>query len=216
MNNQIISAADMMLQAANIGTSEANEICNVWKKVVSGVRSYKHESEDSEKRIPIGERLAGNTRVIDLKNGVLIVETDHPGWIQYLKIYQKFIINGLKMNLPNFKISSLAFRVAGEKVSLSESYEHQLEKERKEMASKIEKQEKELEKYDKKSKKAASQLPPELLATFDSIRDSMLTNYENKLYILLLFLYYMQNIVKEKILKKYIRSTFYEKNISTK
>ena len=174
MNNQIISAADMMLHAANIGTSEANEICSVWKKVVSGIHSYKHESEDSEKRIPIGERLAGNTRVIDLKNGVLLVETDHPGWIQYLKIYQKFIINGLKMNLPGFKISSLAFRVAGEKVSLSESYENQLVKERKEMADKIEQQEKELEKYDKKSEKKPSQLPPELLAKFDSIRNSML------------------------------------------
>ena len=173
MNNQIISAADIMMQVGNIGTSEANEICSVWKKVVSGVHSYKHESEDSEKRIPIGERLAGNTRVIDLKNGVLLVETDHPGWIQYLKMYQKFIINGLKMNLPNLKISTLAFRVAGEKVSLSESYESQVKKERNEMEARLAKQEKELKKYDKE-KKTTSELPPELLAKFDSIRNSML------------------------------------------
>ena len=173
MNNQIISAADMMLQAANIGTSDANEICSVWKKVVSGVRSNRFESEDSEKRIPIGERLAGNTRVIDLKNGVLLVETDHPGWIQYLNMYQKFIINGLKMNLPNLKISTLAFRVAGEKVSLSESYESQVKKERNEMEARLAKQEKELKKYDKE-KKNTSELPPELLAKFDSIRNSML------------------------------------------
>ena len=85
----------------------ANEICGVWKKVVSGVRSYKHESEDSEKRIPIGERLAGNTRVIDLRNGVLLVETDHPGWIQYLRMYQKYILTGLKMNLPDLKLHQL-------------------------------------------------------------------------------------------------------------
>ncbi|SEQ57836.1 Protein of unknown function [Treponema bryantii] len=177
MNNRIISAADMMLQAANIGTSEANEICSVWKKVVSGIHSSKYESEVSERRMPIGERLAGNTRVIDLKNGVLLVETDHPGWIQYLKMYQKFIINGLKMNLPKLKISSLAFRVSGEKVSLSESYENQLAKERKEMAAKLEKQEKELKKYDKGSEnteKRENKLPPELLAKFDSIRNSML------------------------------------------
>ena len=180
MNNQIISAADIMMQVANIGTSEANEICSTWKKVVSGVRSYKHESEDSEKRIPIGERLAGNTRVIDLKNGVLLVETDHPGWIQYLRIYQKFILKGLKMNLPDLKISSLAFRVAGEKVSLSESYEHELEKSRRQQAEVLEKQEKELEKYNKSSPTRLSELPPELLAKFDSIRQSMLTNSDNK------------------------------------
>ena len=180
MNNQIISAADIMMQVANIGTSEANEICSVWKKVVSGVRSYKHESEDSEKRIPIGERLAGNTRVIDLKNGVLLVETDHPGWIQYLRMYHKFILNGLKMNLPDLKITSLAYRVAGEKVSLSETYEQQLAKSRREQAAALEKQEKELSKYNKTSPTPSSELPPELLAKFDSIRQSMLTNSDNK------------------------------------
>ena len=176
MNEKIISAAEMMLQAANIQTESANEICSVWKKVVSGVRSYRHESEDSEKRMPIGERLAGNTRVVDLKNGVLLVETDHPGWIQYLKMYKKFILNGLKMNLPDLNITSLAFRVSGERVSLSESYESQLAKERKEMARKLEKQEKELEKFKspEKEQNSASTLPPELLAKFDSIRQSML------------------------------------------
>ena len=185
MTNNIISAADMMLQAANIGTSEANEICSVWRKVVSNVRSFKHDSEDSDKRMPLGERLAGNTRVMDLKNGVLLVETDHPGWIQYLKTYQKFILNGLKMNLPNLKISSLAFRVAGSRVSLSETYEAALEKSKKEMAEKFERQENELKQLEKKnasaafggtqsSEKVTSELPPELLAKFDSIRKSML------------------------------------------
>ena len=183
MNERIISAADMMLQAANIGTSEANEICSVWRKVVSGVHSIKHDSQDSDKRMPLGERLAGNTRVVDLKNGVLLVESDHPGWIQYLRIYQKFILTGLKMNLPNLKITNLAFRVAGEKVSLSDTYEQQLAKSRREMEKKIEEQEKQLKKYEKKSENkenASSELPPELLAKFDSIRQSMLTNSDNK------------------------------------
>jgi len=183
MNEKIISAADMMLQAANIGTSEANEICSVWRKVVSGVHSIKHDSQDSDKRMPLGERLAGNTRVVDLKNGVLLVESDHPGWIQYLRMYQKFILTGLKMNLPNLKITNLAFRVAGEKVSLSDTYEQQLAKSRREMEQKIEEQEKQLKKYEKKSEikeNASSELPPELLAKFDSIRQSMLTNSDNK------------------------------------
>ncbi len=180
MNEKIVSAADMMMQAANFGTSSANEIFTVWKKVVSGVHSFKHEAEDSDKRMPLGERLAGNTRVVDLKNGVLLVETDHSGWIQYLRMYQKFILNGLKMNLPNLKITNLAFRVTGEKVSLSESYDQQLKKLREEMAKKIEEQEKELKKFEDKKEKPSSELPPELLAKFDSIRQSMLTNSDNK------------------------------------
>lgn len=177
MNNQIISAADIMMQVANIGTSEANEICNVWKKVVSGVKSYKHDSEDSEKRMPLGERLAGNTRVIDLKNGVLLVETDHPGWIQYLRMYQKYILTGLKMNLPELKITNLAFRVSGEKVSLSEAYNQELVRARKQQAALIEKQEKELSKFmpaaASSGNKNKSELPPELLAKFNSIKQSI-------------------------------------------
>ena len=174
MNEKIISAADMMLQAANLGTSSADKIYTVWKKVVSGVHSFKHESEDSDKRMPLGERLAGNTRVVDLKNGVLLVETDHSGWIQYLRMYQKFILNGLKMNLPELK------------VSLSETYEQQLKKSREEMAKKFEEEEKKLSDYEKQiSKKFSSaassgnnsnkqsSLPEDLLAKFDNIRKSI-------------------------------------------
>ena len=192
MNEKIISAADMMLHAANLGTSSADKIYTVWKKVVSGVHSFKHESEDSDKRMPLGERLAGNTRVVDFKNGVLLVETDHSGWIQYLRMYQKFILNGLKMNLPELKITNLAFRVAGEKVSLSETYEQQLKKSREEMAKKFEEEEKKLSDYEKQiSKKFSSaassgnnsnkqfSLPEDLLAKFDNIRKSIASETDN-------------------------------------
>ena len=117
--------------------------------------------------------MIGNTRVIDLKNGVLLVEADHSGWIQYLRMYQNFILKGLKMNLPNLKITNLAFRVAGEKVSLSETYEQQLAKSRRQQAEMIERQEKELKKFSpaaaSSGNKNKSELPPELLAKFNNI-----------------------------------------------
>ena len=77
----MISAADMMMKQFGIlsQVNEANKIHNVWRDVVSKVKPFGADDSD-EKRIPIGERLAGNTRVIDLKNGVLLVETDHPGF----------------------------------------------------------------------------------------------------------------------------------------
>lgn len=177
-----ISAADMMLKATNFSSFSNNELPNVWKKIVSKVRSYKDEGEDSEKRIPIGERLAGNTRVVDLKNDVLLVETDHPGWIQYLKFYQKFILNGIKMELPDLKINSLAFRVAGSSVSLSETYEEHLKKEKLAAQERLEKQEEELKKFEKnvENPDINTSLPPEIMAKFDSIRQSMLTNSDNK------------------------------------
>ena len=116
--NRILSASDFMSRFTNIDFSKSDKLTNVWKKVVSKISVTKFESENSEKRMSIGERLAGNTRVVDLKNGILLIETDHSGWIQYLRTYQKFILNGLKKELPDLKISSLAFRQAGSNVNL--------------------------------------------------------------------------------------------------
>jgi hypothetical protein len=176
----LISAQEMIMTACtNIELAEMernNNLLKSWKYVVSSIKSNAVNGEN------LGMNLYTHSRIIDLKNNILLVETDHPGWIQYLKMYQKYILNGLKLNLPDLKITHLAFRVAGEKVSLSESYENQLKKERKEMEAKIDRQEKELAKYkkDDNQHKVTSELPPELLAKFDSIRQSMLTNSDNK------------------------------------
>lgn len=181
MNDEgMISAADLVMRYVNMNqVGEANKIHNVWRDVVSKVTPYGVNDND-EKRIPIGERLAGNTRVIDLKNGVLLVETDHPGWIQYLNMCKKFILKGLKMALPELKISTLAFRVAGQNVSLSDSYDDMVEKSKKEMAEKLDKEEKLLnEQFPEKKKSNNSKLPPELAAKFESIKSDMLTNNKN-------------------------------------
>ena len=74
--NRILSASDFMSRFTNIDFSKSDKLTNVWKKVVSKISVTKFESENSEKRMSIGERLAGNTRVVDLKNGILLIETD--------------------------------------------------------------------------------------------------------------------------------------------
>lgn len=180
--SDIISIQSIMQRCADFSASEVGQIPSAWKRVVSRVHSFS-DSEDAEKRMPLGERLAGNTHAVDLKNGVLLVETDHSGWIQYLRIYQKFILKGLQMECPELKIKSLAFRVAGSDVNLHDNYEHDLKKSREEMDKKIEANEKQIQKfYDenglekKPENEGSSNLPPELLAKFDSIRQSMLTN----------------------------------------
>ena len=122
MSDEIISISQLMMRVANISMSEnENSIYSVWKKVVSKIQN--NEMENGEKRIPLGERLAGNTRAVEIKRGVLLVETDHAGWIQYLKIYQKFILTGINRALPDLKIHSLAFRIKGVQVGLNSNYE---------------------------------------------------------------------------------------------
>ena len=185
MNDQIIEANQMMAKYLNIDFQKADRITTTWKKVVSRIHSNKYESEDSERRMPIGERLAGNTKVVDLKNGVLLIEADHSGWIQYLRFYEKFILKGLKMEAPDLKISCLAFRLAGSNAKLSEFYDDQLKKYKEQMQEKLDEQDKELNKFYEENKTQIkktnqSTLPPELLAKFESIKNDMLTNSENK------------------------------------
>lgn len=187
MNNQIVNANQMMSKYLNVDFGKADKVSTIWKNVVSKIHSNKYESEDSEKRMPIGERLAGNTRVVDLKNGVLLVEADHPGWIQYLRFYEKFILRGLKMESPELKITALAFRMTGSSAKLSDSYDEQVMKSKMELEKKFDKQEEELNKFYKKNgeqnekkNENSSTLPPELLAKLESIKNDMLTNSENK------------------------------------
>ena len=89
------------------------------------------------------------------------------------------------IELPDLKIKSLAFRVTGTNVSLSDTYNEQLEKAKKETSERFEKEEKQMEEFyknrkDNQKEEIQSTLPPELMAKFDNIRKSMLTNDDNK------------------------------------
>lgn len=170
-DNCIVNSSELIMQVMSSITSDKNELPSIWKTVVSKVYN-------------VGERLAGNTKVIDFKNGILLVEADHSGWIQYLRMYEKFILTGLNRALPELKINGLAYRLAGSKAKLSDNYDDQLKSEKKRMNEKINNQEKQLEKmYSVKSqnndnKDSENQLPPELLEKFESLKKSMLTNSE--------------------------------------
>lgn len=175
--HKIFSSADMMMNFGLFNSLESDKITTTWKKVVSKIHSNKYESEDSERRMPIGERLAGNTRVIDLKNGVLLIEADHSGWIQYLRFYKNFILRGLKQELPDLKINSLAFRVRGTVANLSNAYEDELEKQNQKMEEKMNRMEKELN-VNVEKKRGNFELPPEIQQKFENLKKSMLTNIE--------------------------------------
>lgn len=181
MNDFNVSSASQMIDfVMNLAPLAGNELPSVWKKTVSKI-GKKEDAEDDE--ICLGERIAGNTKVIDLKNGVLLVEANHSGWIQYLKMYQKFILKGLNWALPDLKINTLAFRVAGSSAKLNDTYEQALRKSQAEMQDKIEQQQKELEKFSKKNSENddnSSTLPPELLAKFENIKNELNSNVDQQ------------------------------------
>ena len=157
----------------------SNSVISTWKKILLRIKSNTNPNE--------GIKLSEHTRVIDLKNGILLVEADHPGWITLLQIHKKYIMKGLQMGLPELKINSLAIRLKGDDARLSdlgtEPYDE--EKSKNSLKKRIEREEEQIknatsliEKRDvaPKSKKT---LPPELSRIFEDLRNEIQRNDEN-------------------------------------
>lgn len=54
---------------------------------------------------------AGHSRIKELEGSVLLVEADHPGWIQILKTKQKELLDGVHRRFPKLSVTELSFRL---------------------------------------------------------------------------------------------------------
>ncbi|TFG81891.1 MAG: DUF721 domain-containing protein, partial [Spirochaetales bacterium] len=59
-----------------------------------------------------GDQLSAHSRPIDVRNGIVIVEADHPGWIQLLQMKQEYLLTVIARNYPTLDIRGIAFRLA--------------------------------------------------------------------------------------------------------
>ena len=139
-----------------------------------------------------GAKLAAHSHIVDLKNGILLVEADHSGWIQLLQLHQKYILTGLRRKNPALTIASLAFRLAGSNAQLVDAVPVDMEKERERLQKRFDAEEEALRKAgydtslpskknpqeDKNSQNSANstKLPPELQNLFDKFKAELLTN----------------------------------------
>jgi hypothetical protein len=67
--------------------------------------------EEPEVKIPAA---AGHSRIVELERYILLVETDHPGWIQLLQTKQRQILNVLRRRFPSLTIKGISFRLSRE------------------------------------------------------------------------------------------------------
>ncbi len=86
---------------------KASDAFSVWRKVLLGIKSSANPNE--------GANLAAHSRIVDLKNGVLLIEADHPGWIELLQLRKQFILKGLSFYAKGMQVETLAFRLAGKR-----------------------------------------------------------------------------------------------------
>lgn len=185
MNNDNIIGINEMLNIVcdNIEKAELeknDKLLKSWKYVVSSIKSNSINGEN------LGMNLYSHSRVIDLKNEILLVECDHPGWIQSMRFYQKYILTGLKRGVPDVKISSLAFRLRGTDIELHNQLSE--EKIRSEFNQRLEKEDAVLKEFDRKQKNLSlesegnkenseekKEMPENLRKILDRLKNDILT-----------------------------------------
>lgn len=104
MSNSI-EKADVLISNlfSNLGNSvqDANNTISVWKEVLYSIKSNKID----------GSQLADHSRILEFKNGILVVETDHPGRIQLFQMYKNYIQTGINRKLPELVVKNIVFRL---------------------------------------------------------------------------------------------------------
>ena len=84
----------------------ASSLFSSWAQIVTGVWPRNIEAD-----IPAA---AVHSRIRELEQGVLLVEADHPGWIQILQTKQADLLAAVQRKYPEQNIRAIAFRLSRE------------------------------------------------------------------------------------------------------
>lgn len=63
----------------------------------------------SEQGIPAA---AAHARIAELNRNVILIEADHPGWIQILQTKQRWILDSFKRKFPSLNITGISFHLS--------------------------------------------------------------------------------------------------------
>ena len=55
---------------------------------------------------------AVHSRIKELERGLLLVEADHPGWIQILQTKQQELLTAVRRRYPELDVRAIAFRLS--------------------------------------------------------------------------------------------------------
>lgn len=59
----------------------------------------------------VGERIAAHSEVKDIDNGIVLVQVDHPGWIQMIQLRQTQFVQSLRRRYPDLNIRGLRLQL---------------------------------------------------------------------------------------------------------
>lgn len=61
-----------------------------------------------------GDQYSAHSRIYDLSGTLLVVEADHPGWVQILQTRQSDLLKKVQAKFPNLTITGISFRLCKE------------------------------------------------------------------------------------------------------
>ena len=67
----------------------------------------------------VGPRLSAHSRVVNVEKNLLVVEADHPGWIQLLQLRQSSILENVVQRYPELGLRGIIFRLVGQSPPVS-------------------------------------------------------------------------------------------------
>ena len=53
-----------------------------------------------------------HSRIVDLDNSILLIEADHPGWIQLLQTKKRDLLNAVRHRFPEIPLKGISFRLS--------------------------------------------------------------------------------------------------------
>jgi hypothetical protein len=65
---------------------------------------------------------AAHSRIVELERAVLLVEADHPGWIQMLQTKQAHLLNAVIRRFPDLEIRGISFRLSRDPLSFPSKF----------------------------------------------------------------------------------------------
>jgi predicted nucleic acid-binding Zn ribbon protein len=60
----------------------------------------------------VGEALAAHSRLVDVQNGILLVEVDHPGWLQMLQLRKAVLLDSARRAAPLANVEGIRVRLS--------------------------------------------------------------------------------------------------------
>jgi len=87
-----------------------------WEKIISEI--WPDSTDPGDRDSPQTQNnddvpaAAVHSRICELEKGVLLVEADHPGWIQILRTKQRELLSHIQRRYPELNIRAIAFRLS--------------------------------------------------------------------------------------------------------